>query len=188
MTVTLLLIYVLSLLSPAITGFGTHVSSYGVSIGLSSIVSAYMSSVHMLGNTGFKVLMGVLCDRLWPKRAASLILGCMAVGFVLLAMCSAQAMAGVVIGSCLIGGCYSVGAVALPNIIRRVYGEEDFAVVYARANVLCHIGTALSYSINGFAYDYFQSYLPSVWCCCILSLVCIGIVFRIYHRKENATN
>lgn len=148
--------------SAALTGMGSHLVPYATSIGLTSAVGAAMASMTMMGNTGSKLVMGMLCDAIGPKRACSLMLTAAGVGMALLACAPVLPAAVVMVGALMIGASYSMGGVGMSTVCRQAYGQERFAARYAYVTAASNIGSAVSIALIGYVYDGAGAYLPAL--------------------------
>lgn len=166
-----------------ITGFCTHLSGFGTSIGLTASVGALMVSASMIGNTSSKLGMGVLCDMFGARKALRIMLGMASFGLLLLIIFSSNSNQFLLmIAAVCIGMSFSICGVGMSNMVKEVYGSEKFGHVYASLSIPISVGGALSYSIIGFSVDILGSYYPIVFVCMFLgisSILCVEIIYRI---------
>ena len=154
-----ILVSMFTMLCSAITGIAQHFPGYSESMGCEATLGATMISAAMIGNIIFKLLLGIISDRIGPVNACK----CMVVvNLISLTALSIIPPAGndklMLIIAFLYGSVYSVGAVGVPLITRHVFGTESYAYVFSYISIFMSIGSASSLTIIGLLYDHFSSY------------------------------
>lgn len=184
--VKFMLLLVVSALSAALSAFGSHLSGYGTSIGLTATVGAYMISAAMVGNTTSKLLMGILSDAVGAKKACILMIGLSFAGFAVLAVFMGGHMALLVAAACLVGTSYSIGGVGLSNMSKQLFGE-NFASAYSYITAASFVGNAVAVAAIGYSYDMTESYLTAITACLVFAVVSILLIVLAYrvHGKQN---
>lgn len=180
----LLLLALATALGSFITGFGSHFSSYATGIGLSSATGALMISAAMVGNTSSKVLMGMLCDAVGGRRASFAAAGCVIAGCVFLAAFPGAGEPLLLVSAFLVGVSYSIGTVLMSAIAKEVFGLERFSAAYAAILLGSNLGSGFSYSIIGFSYDIFHSFVPMLIFCACLALAFLLLVQIAYRAAK----
>ena len=179
------LLLVVSALCAALSAFGSHMSGYGTSIGLTATAGAYMISATMMGNTVSKLLIGILSDAVGPKKACILITGLTFGGFTILAVFASGPMALLVAGAFLVGTSYSIGGVGLSNMSKALFGQ-NFASAYSYITAASFVGSAVAVAAIGYSFDMTGSYLPALIAgliFAIVSILSILLAYRLHGRS-----
>lgn len=183
----LICLCVIALLCAFVTGMGSHMAGYASSIGLTSSTGALMLSMTMIGNSSSKMIMGTLCDMIGPRRACTLMLSVSALGFVLLSFLHGTGTWVMMLAALLVGAVYSYTGVGLSIMTRDILGNEDFATSYSYVTTMSFLGSAVAYTIIGFSYDTFGSYVPATIGCLtlvVISMLGITITYRMKKAQQ----
>ena len=151
------------------TGMNTHFSSYAVTLGYTLGFGATVVSFQSIFNSVWKLVYGILAERIGSARSCVIYLAFTILSCVML-MVFTGLPAGIIIGVSLFPMAFSVSTVGMPTIIQEVT-RERFADVFATANMVQSIGYALFTSVYGMISDKAGVYLP----CLILVIVCAAI-------------
>ena len=151
------------------TGMNTHFSSYAVTLGYTLGFGATVVSFQSIFNSVWKLVYGVLADRIGAVKSCVIYLILTIVSCILLIVLT-KLPAGIIVGVSIFPMAFSVSTVGMPTIIQEV-SKERFAEVFATANMVQSIGYALFTSIYGMISDAAGVYLP----CLILVIVCATI-------------
>ncbi|MFA6505161.1 MAG: MFS transporter [Treponemataceae bacterium] len=156
---TFLSVMTLAVLVSSITGIAQHFPGYAESVGKTAVLGAAMISAAMIGNIIFKLLIGVLSDRIGPINACSILVLVNLSSLTILSLTDpAGNYALTMAAAFLFGSIYAVGAVGSSLLTRRVFGVERYASTYPYVSMCMGIGSASSVSIIGFLYDFFRTY------------------------------
>ena len=147
----------------------THFSSYAVTLGYTLGFGATVVSFQSIFNSVWKLVYGVLADRIGAVKSCVIYLILTIVSCILLIVLT-KLPAGIIVGVSIFPMAFSVSTVGMPTIIQEV-SKERFAEVFATANMVQSIGYALFTSIYGMISDAAGVYLP----CLILVIVCATI-------------
>ena len=188
------LISILSFFVPTITGIAQHLPGYAVSLGYTPTTGALMVSSVMLGNVLFKLLIGVLSDKIGPVNASLIILILNLLSLIGLSQVSfiQDSRKLIQMSSFLFGTVYAVGAVGISLIVRLLFGQEGYIALYPYMNLLISLGSAASLTLNGFLFDLFGSYRVSfisimmIAAVCIMLLLLLRLVFK--HQKNEVSS
>ncbi len=158
-----------------IIGFGSHVPTYAVVLGLSSAVGASMMSLSMVSNVISKLILGYLNDHLGIIKslliyAVFVILGVLGLNYLSLAPNILQYLAPLGFGMV-----YAISTVGIPLLTKKLIGEKNFSISYSYINTFAMIVNAVMLSLNGFLYDLTGTYALSL----IIALTCAIGVFTI---------
>ncbi len=140
-------------------GLNSHLSSFGMSLGMTLTESANLVMIAMLANVVFKIVLGWLSDRLGIFKAV-IITCCITLVGLLLWLTVPASSNWFLLGAFLFGAAYGTGNVCLPLIIRVFVGNEGFSAFYSRIMLMISLSVAVFTSVIGLLYDYFQSYRP----------------------------
>lgn len=179
-TNTFALVILMSVFATALTGMVQHLPGVAADFGFTTATGAMMISAAMIANIIFKLLVGVLNDMKGAIFANLVMIGAVALGFVLLLLGANQAV--MLGGSFLFGAIYGLTAVGVALFIKHLYPIEHFAKVFPIVNFTQNIGAAFAISIYGFSYDLSGGYAVAL----IASLVVSGLigVFMLLANKS----
>ena len=146
-----------------------HFEQQGVS---GRTVGLFMSVFNVFVIT-FKIALGVLFDRIGAVKTTVLAWGAFAVGTLL-----ALSMSSVVlfVSSALLAFGMSSETVLPPLLTRKIFGGENYAVIYGRASMAYNLGAAFASPVWGAIYDSADSYFPGLWGSPVLLLAGLGLM------------
>lgn len=179
-TSTFALVLLMSVFATALTGMVQHLPGVAADFGFATATGAMMISAAMIANIIFKLLAGVLNDMKGAVFANLVMLGAVALGFVLLLLGANQVL--MLGGSFMFGAIYGFTAVGVALFIKHLYPIEHFGKVFPIVNFIQNIGAAFAISIYGFSYDLSGGYAVAL----IASLVVCGLigVFMLLANKS----
>ncbi|MGX8680732.1 MAG: MFS transporter, partial [bacterium] len=164
-----------------VTMLGQHFPGYAQSLGFLS-TGAVMTSAGMIGNISFKVIIGILADKLGAAKATLTMMAISTIGIVMIIFIKNPFV--LIASAFLYGACYSVAAVSLPLLTRYFFDIELYNTVFPYANAIGNIGGAIAMSAIGFVYDIFQSYTIAF----LISIGFVAVSFAILllnmHNKQ----
>ena len=159
---------IFTLLHTSITGMTQHFASLSVSIGLTAMIGATMTSCSMFGNIMTKLLIGFISDRFNALKACLIMIGINMISLMILMIgCLQLNITLLLFGSFLFGSIYSVGAVGIPLLTKSLFGSEYYTNAYSIIGFLTSLGSSLSLTLIGYLYDFSGTYLYAL----ILALV-----------------
>ncbi len=173
-----------TILHTSITGIAQHLTGYADSIGLGLQTGAAMVSACMVGNIATKLLIGILSDKIGPFRAAGLMILTNAGALTALALLPGTAAVPFLAAAFFYGSVYSVGAVGIPLITRRIFGPARYASAYSVLTILTNVGSASALTVIGLLYDVSGSYRTALWGGLILDGVNLGLLTLLAIRKK----
>ena len=174
----------ISFIAAFLSGLGSHIANYASSVGIDSSIGALMISAVMVGNMTSKLVGGILCDILKPKRAVILILSLAALGCVMLAVMPGAGTAIMLLAGFLVGTSYSICGVGLSTLSREIFGADKFADVYSYVTIAGFVGSALAFTAIGYSYDIFASFIPAVVFCAAIAVLSVFFVTVIYKKAK----
>ena len=182
--IPMLLIVLMTVLMPitiaGATGMNTHFSSYAVTLGYTLGFGATVVSFQSIFNSVWKLVYGILADRIGAVKSCVIYLAVTVLSCVMLIVLT-KLPAGIIIAVSLFPMAFSVSTVGMPTIIQEV-SRERFAEVFATANMVQSIGYALFTSIYGMISDKAGVYLPCLILVIACSLIC-GTICLIIAKK-----
>ena len=160
-----------------------HTISFLNDIGYSAAYASTVSSVYMIFLTGFKVIMGLVFDRLGPLKGSMLIGGC-CVLFPVFALFATFPVSPWIYALAL--GLASSGATVLgPILTGSYYGRKDFSRIYSIISMFSFIGVVISSPFFGSIYDVTGSYTLAWFFVIGMGIVvCICLIGAYRTRKK----
>ena len=151
------------------TGMNTHFSSYAVTLGYELSFGATVVSFQSIFNSVWKLVYGILAEKIGAVKSCLLYLAVTVLACVLLIVFTGLP-AVIIVAVSLFPMAFSVSTVGMPTIIQEV-SKERFAEVFATANMIQSIGYALFTSLYGIISDAAGGYLP----CLLLVIGCAAV-------------
>lgn len=182
-----ILLIIFSFLSTGVTGYPQNFPSYIASIGYHSSIGALTVSLCLIGNIVFKLLFGMISDKLKPHKAVVTMLIINFISLVMLLFKENISM--ILIGSFLFGSIYSVSAVAPSLIIKEKFGNKQYNHIYPIISFSGRCGVALAISLIGYVFDYTGSFMAALILVPVIDFIIFLSLFFIYRlcyrqRKE----
>lgn len=172
-----------------ITGITSHMASYAASLGLTAATGALMISASMMGNTAAKLMMGLFCDLIGPKKSCSLMLSLTTSGLIFLSIARAEHTAFLLAAAFLVGTDFSICGVGLSLTSRQIFEAEKSQEAYSYITLCSSIGSAFAATVIGCSFDLLNTYIPAVLFCALLgagSVVFVRLAFRIKGDKKSS--
>lgn len=179
LSISFICFFIFSMLISCITGITQHLPGYGQSLGYSATTCSILLSAGMIGNIISKLIIGNLSDLFGELKASIIMIMITICGIILLLL--TNKMTTLIIGAVLFGSCYSLGAVALPLLTRYFFSNDNYAKVFPKISFASNVGAALSLSLVGYIYDFFNSY--SYAFIIALGLISIDIILLVVIKK-----
>ena len=124
-------------------------------MGIPATTGALLVSVCLVMNTGGKLLLGILADRIGTKRAVGLFSALLFLGPVLLLVNRSWALFPAAV---LMGVSYALSTVGSVVLVRAVFGREQYDRVYPKTVLVGTMSGAMGFTVIGFLYDLTGSY------------------------------
>ena len=164
-----------------LTGFPQHFPGLAESFGAGA-VGATMLSFCMLANTGGKVLLGALVDKLGARLS---ILGyCVAILVSLVLMLFVHSGVALIVAAALYGLSYALATVGISLTTREVFGLSNYTRVYPTFSLGGNIANACFSSIIGFMYDFSGGYVLTLWVMAVMTVMTAMLIVAAYARRE----
>jgi len=152
-------------------GLNSHLPALAMTHGFTPIIASTVISAVMVGNVVEKLVMGWVNDRIGVQLSVNVQLGMVALGL-LGFLFVGNNLALLYISAFLFGAQNSLVAVSAPLVIRQVFGNKDFVLLYAYMRMGVIFGSVGPTVIGAF-YDRTGSYDPAI----ILGLVIVVVAF-----------
>ena len=155
-------------------------------LGESAAVGAAMVSAGMIGNIASKLVIGTLSDRVGPFKASMCMIAVNALsllGLLLFGRGGAWLLYAIAF---LYGAVYSVGAVGIPLLTRRIFGAENYASAYSIITIFTSVGSASALTIIGLVYDLTGGYALALTAGLIIDVINLGILTVLQLRQRRA--
>lgn len=175
--------FIFALSFSTITSISQHLPSYGLTLNYTANHAALLLSLAMIGNIVSKLSIGILSDYLGAFKATYIMIAINLIGMLLLLFNFNATL--LLAGALLYGSCYSIAAVGLPLLTKRIFGIENYAKVFPKISFASSIGAAISLSLVGYIYDLFKSYNYAFYLAILL--ICISVVLINTARKQKSS-
>lgn len=137
-------------------GFIVHFVGMLVEAGVSPKDAALTSGLIGVSVVVFRLLAGLLVDRVFAPWVGAVAFAASAIGCALITYLPAQAA----IGAVLIGAAMGAEVDLVSYLVVRYFGLRHYGAIYGAQYASFLIGTGLSPMIMGFAADYYGSFRP----------------------------
>lgn len=152
---------------------------------LSETTGALMLSLAMVANSGGKILLGILIDKIGSKLSILIysLIALFATGLLFIGTNDLVML----IGGCLFGTSYALGTVAIVMITKDMFGMENYAKTYPTITLTGTVANALLTTGIGFLYDGFGNYTVTLIMMAgmlIIAILMVLICYRGYEKKN----
>ncbi len=141
-----------------------------------------MMSVVLVVNTGGKLLMGAMTDRLGVRRSLLICDAVIAAGILLLML--VRVPAAMLLSAALIGLCYSVPTVGATMICRELFSPERYARVFPKINLGVSVANALGYPLLSAIHGATGGYTGALLLSLALVLATMAAVICVYRMAN----
>lgn len=174
------LVLAYSILCSGLTALPQHFPGIAESFGLGA-TGATMLSLCMIANTGGKVLLGVLVDKIGARLSILGYSGAILVGVVL--MLFVHGPISMLVAATLFGLCYALGTVGISMTARDVFGDANYTRVYPTFSLGGNFANAIFSSVIGFMYDFSGGYVLPLWVMLIMGVATAATIFMAYAKR-----
>lgn len=169
-----------AILCSGLTALPQHFPGMAESFGLGA-VGATMLSFCMIANTGGKVLLGALVDKLGARISILAYSALIMVSVVLmLLMHSGGAL---IAAAALFGLCYALGTVGISLTAREVFGPSNYTRVYPTFSLGGNIANAAFSSIIGFMYDFSGGYTLTLYVMAAMTIATALLIIAAFAKR-----
>ena len=172
-----------------VTGFGQHLSGFGESIHMVGTASAMLVSASMVGNIVFKLLLGLLSDKIGAIRACMLLFAANLLSLFGMFFLPGDGVLLPMLVPFLYGTCFAITSVGMPLVARAATTPEQYDHTVGIMSMMTNFGGAVSLTAIGALYDWTGSYGSAIGMCAGVSGVCLVLlgVIAVKTRKTKAS-
>ena len=155
--------------------FQSHLTKYGLTLGMTLEASAFLPSAAMLGGVMFKPLMGICSDRVGPNRTAFLFFLLNILGFVLLFLSGLSQLC-LYAGALLCGVSMAANVVLFPLLLGNALIGYDFERYYTYLSMAISLTGVTSGAVFGYIFDMAGSYMPCYAILVAVAMICFVVL------------
>lgn len=163
------------------TIFNNSLPAYGLFRGITLVAPAFLLSLNMFGNMGFKLGFGALNDYIGAKRTTIL-------SYVLLAVASYVLIVGSQILVCFASFLFGINALIAttqtPLLARDVYTKSEYPVALQVAQISVRLSYALFAVVEGGLFDMWGEFRPLLVLQVVVCAIGLAFVFILYSRRR----
>ena len=176
-----LILFLLTFFCVGLTSLNSHLPSLAIANGFSADIGALLLSASMIGNLSFKLVLGVLIDKLGVLKGFLIVLMIMIAGSLIILFVTG-AVAPLLVGGFLYGTIFSLGSLGLSLLVRFLYGNEQYNGIYAKTALITSVGAAVYTTLIGVMYDATGSYTLPIFMGVAMAGISIAMIFWIMIR------
>lgn len=180
------LLSVFAFLACYVTGFGQHLSGFGESIHMVGTASAILVSASMVGNIAFKLLLGLLSDKIGAIRACMLLFAANLLSLFGMFFLPGDGMFLPLLLPFLYGTCFAITSVGMPLVARAAAAPEEYDHTVGIMSMMTNFGGAVALTAIGAIYDWTGSYYGAICMCAGVSALCLLILCILQKFQSNA--
>ena len=107
-----------------------------------------MTTVMMVGQALFKVILGAVADK--NAKGALVFAFCAGVAGILLCWFGVFSEYVMYVGAFIFGGCYATAVVLVPIVVRQSFGSREYSIIYSRVSTVFNLIAAFASMIWAF--------------------------------------
>ena len=111
-------------------------------------VGGIMTTVMMVGQALFKVILGAVADK--NAKGALVFAFCAGVAGILLCWFGVFSEYVMYVGAFIFGGCYATAVVLVPIVVRQSFGSREYSIIYSRVSTVFNLIAAFASMIWAF--------------------------------------
>lgn len=161
-----------------------HFSGLASSKGLSE-VGPLLVSAAMIGNIVFKLVAGVLADKLGAMKSILIMGICNLTGSALLLTSKTKLL--VLAAAFMFGAIYAITAVLNALLVKTIYGTDNYKKAYSIVALAGNTFNALAIAAVGYIYDFTGSYDPALLLGMVLNVTAFALA-ALSVRKQPQEN
>lgn len=167
-------------------GYNQILSSVGQTFNHPREIISSFVSCSMIGTVIWKLAVGWVNDRFGVSAACYLSGGVIASGFIFLI--NGQSVPLMYVGSFALGMPMAVSVVVIPNLVRGVFGNEEFEKRYKLVSMLVNLSTNFSFTLIGWLVSLSNSYTVALQAGFILTTIALLLATAfLWLRREEAS-
>ena len=175
-------ILVFTLCNAFASGYNQHWVNTGVTYGFDLVTASVLTTAAMLGSTIFKLIAGVVNDKIGVYKSAMIFSVIGALAMIICIFNHSAPKFGVMMVACvLFGGSLCLTTLQPPALCRDTFGMRNYSSIYPVANMAMSIGTGLTYTLNALFLEMAGSYMGSFifnLTVIVISIIAVFIVFK----------
>ncbi len=164
----------------ASTSITQHFPGVAADSGLDAAVGAAMLSICMLVNTGGKIVLGALVDRIGARISMSIYTILVAAGVLMMLFIPSGIV--MYIAAACIGLTYSMATVGTVTLSKEVFGMANYGRTYPTINMCGTMCSAAFSSIIGFIYDATGGYNVTLMIILAMMVTAFAIITFVYTK------
>lgn len=107
-----------------------------------AVVGGVMTTVMMVGQALFKVILGAAADK--NAKGALIFAFCAGVAGILLCWFGSASEYMMYAGAFIFGGCYATAVVLVPVVVRQSFGSREYSLIYSRVSTVFNLIAAFA--------------------------------------------
>lgn len=164
----------------ASTSITQHFPGIASNRALDAAVGATMLSICMIFNTGGKIILGFLVDKIGARISMSIYAVLVFTG--ILAMLLIPSSIVMYVAAACVGLTYSLATVGTVTLSKEVFGMANYGRTYPTINLFGTICSALFSSIIGFLYDATGGYNVTLFIIMAMMITAFSIITYVYTK------
>ncbi|MDO4458617.1 MAG: MFS transporter [Clostridia bacterium] len=175
-----------TLFASCTNSMNSHFPGYATETGAGAAAGALMMTGCMVGNIVSKLIFGVLADKIGPVITGAVWSSVSAAALFILSFGHFESSAVLMVLGLFYGFTYAICPVAMPLIVRKIWGINKYAKVFSVGNMFASVGYAIFLSVIGYIYDFTGTYRIATAACAVCSLMAVVFMFvtLVLGRKE----
>ena len=169
---------VFAICSAASTSITQHFPGVAANLGMDAAVGATMLSICMLVNTGGKIVLGALVDKIGARISISIYTILVFAGVLMMLLIPSQIV--MYIAAACIGLTYSMATVGSVTLSKEVFGMANYSRTYPTVNMCGTMCSAAFSSIIGFMYDATGGYNATLMIVMGMMVTAFAIITYVY--------
>lgn len=162
--------------------FQSHLTKYGITLGIPLSISAFLPSAAMMGSVILKPVLGVLVDKLGPYRTTLIAFVLNVFGFSTFLLSSVSVLC-LYIGSWFCGISMAGNVVLFPLLAEETLRGYDFERYYAFLSMMISMTGVTCGAVFGFVFDYTGSYTPVFVILVIIAIINLSVFFLLRSKR-----
>lgn len=164
----------------ASTSVTQHFPGVAADKGLDAAVGATMLSICMLFNTGGKIVLGALVDKIGARISMSIYTVLVFAGVLMMLLIPSKTV--MFAAAACIGLTYSLATVGAVTLSKEVFGMANYGRTYPTVNMCGTMCSAAFSSIIGFIYDATGGYNTTLLIVLAMMVIAFAIITYVYTR------
>lgn len=174
---------IIAILAAVLLGLPQQFPSYATSLSRQALLGATMMSCAMIGNIVFKLLGGLLGDKLGAiYTTTSLTVVVLFATFGLLISVWFTNDVALEVMAFLFGSAYALSDLSMPLLTRDQFGRNRYPRMYSIVNFLSTLAMALSISMMGYFYDAVKTWTWVYVCSLIVEALILVLILALLHN------